>query len=71
MKDANDFLQKKPEMISDMIKKARTIPDQNIVQFDLIRDKVKDRIMNENQFKGVQLTNFNFFNKKVKGIRPA
>ncbi len=40
-KDANDFLLKKPQLISDMVKKARTLPDQNIIQFDLIRDKVK------------------------------
>lgn len=58
-------------MISELIKKARSIPDQNIVQFDLIREKIKDRIMNEKQFQGLQLSNFNFFNKKVKGIRPA
>jgi protein involved in ribonucleotide reduction len=45
-KDANDFLQKKPEMITELVKKARTLPDQNILQFDLIREKVKDRIMN-------------------------
>jgi hypothetical protein len=46
MKDANDFLQKQPELIAELIKKARTIPDQNILQFDLLRDKVKERIMN-------------------------
>lgn len=33
-----------------MVKKARTLPDQNILQFDLIRDKVKERILNEKQF---------------------
>jgi hypothetical protein len=54
-----------------LISKARTIPDQNILQFDLIRDKVKERIMNEKQFQGIQLSNFNFFNKKVKGIRTG
>ena len=33
-KDANDFLQKKPEMIKELINKARTVPDQNILQFE-------------------------------------
>ena len=71
MKDANDFLQKQPELIAELIKKARTIPDQNILQFDLLRDKVKERIMNEKQFQGIELTNFKYFNKKVKGIRTG
>jgi hypothetical protein len=71
LKDANDFLLKKPEMISELINKARNIPDQNILQFSQIRDQVKDRILNEKQFEGIQLTAFNFFNKKVKGIRQS
>ena len=53
------------------MKKARSIPDQNILQFDDIREKIKDRILNEKLFQGLQLSNFNFFNKKVKGIRPG
>ena len=36
------------------MKKARSIPDQNILQFDDIREKIKDRILNEKLFQGLQ-----------------
>lgn len=58
-------------MIEHFVRKARTLPDQNIVQFDIIREQVKDRLLNEEYFKGIQVSSFNFFNKKVKGIRPS
>lgn len=33
LKDANDFLMKSPILISELLNKARTIPDTNIIGF--------------------------------------
>ena len=37
MKDANDFLKNNPALISELLVKARTIPDSNLVTFTNLR----------------------------------
>jgi twinkle protein len=49
-KDANDFLQKKPEMIQQLITKAKTLPDQNVVTFNSLRENIKERLINSKKY---------------------
>jgi twinkle protein len=41
------------------------------LQFDSLRDIIKDKIFNNEEETGIKLDWFDFFNKKVKGIRMA
>jgi len=44
MKDANDFLKTNPLMIKELISKAKTIPESNLVTFSNFRDIIYSRI---------------------------
>lgn len=46
MKDANDFLMKSPTMISELLHKAGTIPDSNIIGFSRLREAIKEKLVN-------------------------
>jgi hypothetical protein len=50
LKDANDFLVKKPEMIGQLVCKAKNLPDQNIITFEGVKEQIRDRITNEKKF---------------------
>lgn len=69
IKDANDALRKDPEFIKQMIKEARPIPSENLVQFQNLRDAVKNRIYNIEQNCGLKSNYFSWFNKIFKGFR--
>jgi twinkle protein len=44
MKDANDFLLANPQSISELIHKARTIPDSSLLSFNALRASIFARI---------------------------
>jgi twinkle protein len=69
MKDANDFLMHSPGMIKDLINKARTIPDSNIISFSKLRETIKSKLLNEELEQGMKISWLPFFNQKVKGVR--
>lgn len=69
MKDANDFLKENPSMISELINKATTIPDSNIINFTRLRDSIRSKLLNEELYRGSKVNWLPYFNQKVKGIR--
>lgn len=44
LKDANDFLRKKPELMSKLLSQALTIPGKNILRFDDLKSKLRFNI---------------------------
>ena len=69
MKDANDFLRHDKAMISELIYKAKTIPDSHLISFERIRSSIKSRMTNVELDKGVPVKWLPFFNQRVKGVR--
>jgi twinkle protein len=69
LKDANDFLRLKPELIMGLLNKAKTIPDGSLTSFNAIRGEIFNRISKTEQNFGVKISWLPFFNKIVKGIR--
>ena len=45
MKDANDFLLKHPEEISKLLSNARTIPDGNLINFQMMKNIIQERML--------------------------
>lgn len=69
VKDANDALRIDPELIKLYLQNAKAIPQSQIVKFNDIRNKVKDRVFNLDKFKGVPSKFFPWYNKTTKGFR--
>ncbi len=69
LKDANDFLIHAPQKMKQIIEQSKTKPSENILDFEDMREAVKNRIFRHEDFIGIQVDWFPFFNKKIKGIR--
>jgi twinkle protein len=69
MKDANDFLLHNPGMISQVIHKAKTIPDSSLLSFNAVRDIIFAKISKTEENYGIKISWLPFFNKVVKGVR--
>ena len=69
IKDANDALRINPELVKVYLKHATAVPQSNILQFDELRERVKDRVFNIQKHKGVPSGFFPWFNTTLKGFR--
>lgn len=69
VKDANDALLVSPLLVQEFIRRARSIPQQQILRFKDLRDLVKERLYNPNKFAGVKSVFFPWFNSYLKGFR--
>jgi twinkle protein len=69
MKDANDFLLSAPNRISELVHKARTIPDSSLLSFSALRDSIFAKISKTEENNGLKVSWLPFFNKVVKGVR--
>lgn len=68
-KDANDALKMGlADKMNDYLKKARTIPDTNILTFTDVKDLVERRIQRFELDLGMK-SEMEFFNEKIKGLR--
>ena len=71
LKDANDVLRKKPELMKTLLEQASTQPSNNILKFGDLQEKVRFNIFNAELKQGMQSKVFPFFNKRVKGFRTG
>jgi twinkle protein len=69
IKDANDALRRNPEIIKDLIQKAKPIPSENVIQFAGLREQVQNRIFNVQTNSGLKSNYFPWYNKLFKGFR--
>ena len=69
IKDANDALRINPELIKVYLNNAAAIPQNNILQFNVLRERVKDRVFNIQKHKGVPSNFFPWYNNTLKGFR--
>ena len=69
IKDANDALRISSELVKVFLKNAFALPQNNIMQFNELRDRVKDRVFNIQKHKGVPSNFFPWYNNTLKGFR--
>lgn len=55
--------------MKQIIESSKTKPGQNVNVYSDYTNLIKERIYNQDKFKGIQIEFIPFFNKKVKGIR--
>ena len=69
IKDANDALKYGDDIIWYYLKNSEALPKKNILKFSELRDKVKERFLFADSFKGLKSSYFPWFNKNIKGFR--
>jgi twinkle protein len=68
-KDANDALRRGMDFKEIFEHNARSLGDKNLLTFSDLKEKVLARILNYEELSGIQSTQFNFYNKTLKGFR--
>jgi twinkle protein len=68
-KDANDALKRGLDFQELLLNNARSLGDKNLLTFSDIKEKVLARILNYTELSGIQSSQFNFYNKTLKGFR--
>ena len=69
-KDANDALKLGHDLLK-YIKDAKLLAGENIISFSEIRSDIIQFLSQYEQFSGYKSTSFEFFNSKLKGLRPG
>lgn len=69
IKDANDALRVHPEVVRQFVNRSKSLPQLHIIRFNQLREQVKERIFNEDRFRGVPSFYFPWFNAMLKGFR--
>lgn len=69
IKDANDALKHSPSLIWYYLKNSEALPKKNIINFTQLRQKVKQRFLFADSFRGLKSSYFPWFNKNLKGFR--
>lgn len=68
-KDANDALKRGLDFQELLLNNSRSLGDKNLLTFSDIKEKVLARILNYTELSGIQSSQFNFYNKTLKGFR--
>jgi twinkle protein len=69
-KDANEALLRGYDL-KEIIKGAKTISQRSILTISDMKDKLINRIINQDELMGVKSQYFNFFNKTLGGLRKG
>lgn len=69
-KDANDCL-KEGKDIKYYLRDAKLLAGENVIRFDDIRSEILQFLSQYDHYSGYKSTSFEFFNDKLKGLRPG
>eukprot|EP00340_Litonotus_pictus_P011223 CAMPEP_0170536638 /NCGR_PEP_ID=MMETSP0209-20121228/102259_1 /TAXON_ID=665100 ORGANISM="Litonotus pictus, Strain P1" /NCGR_SAMPLE_ID=MMETSP0209 /ASSEMBLY_ACC=CAM_ASM_000301 /LENGTH=999 /DNA_ID=CAMNT_0010838021 /DNA_START=326 /DNA_END=3325 /DNA_ORIENTATION=+ len=69
-KDANDCLKMGLDL-NKYLKEAKMLAGENVIRFDDIRTEILQFLSQYDQFSGYKSNSFEFFNERLKGLRPG